>query len=104
MASIGMSELKKGLKIQVEGIQYKIVEYQNVKTGKGATFIRAKIKSFINGKTIEKTFHAGDKCETQDLQQKKMQFLYDDGELLQFMNVDTYEQEGLTYEQVGEAK
>ena len=49
MASIGMSELKKGLKIQVEGIPYKIVEYQHVKPGKGAAFVRAKIKSFING-------------------------------------------------------
>ena len=84
--AIGMSELKKGLKIEVEGIPYKIVEYQHVKPGKGAAFVRAKIKSFLNGKTIEKTFHAGDKCETPNLQQKQMQFLYDDGELLQFMD------------------
>lgn len=101
--AIGMSELKKGLKIEVEGIPYKIVEYQHVKPGKGAAFVRAKIKSFLNGKTIEKTFHAGDKCETPNLQQKQMQFLYDDGELLQFMDTATYEQEGLTYEQVGDA-
>ena len=88
--AIGMSELKKGLKIEVEGIPYKIVEYQHVKPGKGAAFVRAKIKSFLNGKTIEKTFHAGDKCETPNLQQKQMQFLYDDGELLQFMDTATY--------------
>ena len=55
--AIGMSELKKGLKIEVDGIPYKIVEYQHVKPGKGAAFVRAKIKSFLNGKTIEKTFH-----------------------------------------------
>ena len=103
MASIGMSDLKKGLKIEVDGVPYKIVEYQHVKPGKGAAFVRCKIKSFLNGKVIEKTFHAGDKCEVPNLVQKKMQFLYDDGELLQFMDVDTYEQEGLTYEQVGEA-
>ena len=101
--AIGMSELKKGLKIEVEGIPYKIVEYQHVKPGKGAAFVRAKIKSFLNGKTIEKTFHVGDKCETPNLQQKQMQFLYDDGELLQFMDTSNYEQEGLTYEQVGDA-
>lgn len=101
--AIGMSELKKGLKIEVDGVPYKIVEYQHVKPGKGAAFVRCKIKSFLNGKVIEKTFHAGDKCETPNLVQKKMQFLYDDGELLQFMDVDTYEQEGLTYDQVGEA-
>jgi len=103
MASIGMSDLKKGLKIEIDGTPYKITEYQHVKPGKGAAFVRCKIKSFLNGKVIEKTFHAGDKCETPNLVQKKMQFLYDDGELLQFMNVDNYEQEGLTYEQVGEA-
>ena len=57
--AIGMSELKKGLKIEVEGIPYKIVEYQHVKPGKGAAFVRCKIKSFLNGKVIEKTFHAG---------------------------------------------
>ena len=101
--AIGMSELKKGLKIEVEGIPYKIVEYQHVKPGKGAAFVRAKIKSFLNGKTIEKAFQAGEKCETPSLQQKQMQFLYDDGELLQFMDTATYEQEGLTYEQVGDA-
>ncbi len=101
--AIGMSELKKGLKIEVDGVPYKITEYQHVKPGKGAAFVRAKIKSFINGKVIERTFHAGDKCEAPNLQQKQMQFLYDDGELLQFMDNDTYEQEGLTYDQVGEA-
>ena len=58
--AIGMSELKKGLKIEVEGIPYKIVEYQHVKPGKGAAFVRAKIKSFLNGFTIQKTFHAAD--------------------------------------------
>jgi len=103
MASISMSDLKKGLKIEIDGTPYKITEYQHVKPGKGAAFVRCKIKSFLNGKVIEKTFHAGDKCETPNLVQKKMQFLYDDGELLQFMDVDNYEQEGLTYEQVGEA-
>jgi len=103
MASIGMSDLKKGLKIEIDGTPYKITEYQHVKPGKGAAFVRCKIKSFLNGKVIEKTFHAGDKCETPNLVQKKMQFLYDDGELLQFMDINNYEQEGLTYEQVGEA-
>ena len=55
--AIGMSELKKGLKIEVDGVPYKITEYQHVKPGKGAAFVRCKIKSFLNGKVIEKTFH-----------------------------------------------
>ena len=102
--AIGMSELKKGMKIEIEGVPYRITEYQHVKPGKGAAFVRCKIRNFLNGKTIERTFHAGDKCETPDLEQKTMQFLYDDGEMLQFMDNDTYDQIGLTYEQVGETE
>jgi elongation factor P len=103
MATYSMGDLKKGLKIELGGIPYKIVEYQHVKPGKGAAFVRVKIKSFVNGKVIEKTFHAGDKCEKPDLVQKTMQYLYDDGDMLQFMDNETYEQIGLTKEQVGDA-
>ena len=101
--AIGMSELKKGLKIEIEGIPYKITEYQHVKPGKGAAFVRCKIKSFLNGKVIEKTFHAGDKCEEPNIENKEMQFLYHDGEMFQFMDNNTYEQVGLTDDQVGDA-
>lgn len=103
MATIGMGDLKKGLKIELNGVPYKIVEYQHVKPGKGAAFVRVKIKSYANGKVIEKTFHAGDKCEKPDLADKTMQYLYDDGEFYQFMDTETYEQIGLTHEQVGDA-
>lgn len=103
MATVGMGDLKKGLKIELNGVPYKIVEYQHVKPGKGAAFVRCKIKSYANGKVIEKTFHAGDKCEKPDLQDKTMQYLYDDGEMLQFMDTVTYDQIGLTYDQVGDA-
>jgi len=102
MATVGMGDLKKGLKIELNGIPYKIVEYQHVKPGKGAAFVRCKIKSYANGKVIEKTFHAGDKCEKPDLEDKTMQYLYDDGEMLQFMDTVTYDQIGLTYDQVGD--
>jgi elongation factor P len=102
--ALGMSELKKGLKIELEGVPYRITEYQHVKPGKGAAFVRCKIRNFLNGKTIEKTFHAGDKFEVPDLKQATMQYLYDDGEMLQFMDTATYEQIGLTYDQVGETE
>ncbi|NWF66906.1 MAG: elongation factor P [Campylobacterales bacterium] len=97
-----MGDLKKGLKIEIDGVPYKITEYQHVKPGKGAAFVRTKIKSYLNGKVIEKTFHAGDKCDEPKLEEKEMQFLYDDGEYLQFMDNTTYEQIALTHEQVGE--
>ena len=100
--ALGMGDLKKGIKIELDGIPYRIMDYAHVKPGKGAAFVRCKIRNFLNGKTIEKTFHAGDKFSNPDLRQKTMQFLYDDGESLQFMDVDTYDQIGLTYDQVGE--
>jgi elongation factor P len=103
MATISMSDLKKGLKIELNGIPYKIVEYQHVKPGKGAAFVRCKIKSYINSKVVEKTFHAGDKCEKPDLVQKTMQYLYDDGSMHQFMDTTTYDQVALTYDQVGDS-
>lgn len=97
-----MGDLKKGLKIEIDKIPYKIVEYQHVKPGKGAAFVRAKIKSFIDGKVIEKTFHAGDKCEAPNLEEKTMQYLYHDGDGLQFMDTQNYEQIMLSDDQVGE--
>jgi len=100
----GMSDLKKGLKIEIDKVPFRITEYQHVKPGKGAAFVRTKIKNLITGKVIEKTFHAGDKCSEPNLEYKIMQYLYDDGELLQFMDTETYEQIGLTYENVGETK
>lgn len=103
MATYSMGDLKKGLKIELNGVPYKIVEYQHVKPGKGAAFVRVKIKSYTNGKVIEKTFHAGDKCESPDLEDKTMQYLYDDGEFMQFMDSVTYDQIGLSREQVGDA-
>ncbi len=104
MATYSMGDLKKGLKIELNGIPYKIVEYQHVKPGKGAAFVRVKIKSYMNGKVVEKTFHAGDKCEQPNLEQKQMQYLYDDGDFFQFMDTTSYEQIGLSHEDVGEVE
>lgn len=97
-----MSDLKKGLKIEMDKVPYKIVEYQHVKPGKGAAFVRAKVKSYLDGRVIEKTFHAGDKCEKPDLVEKTMQYLYHDGEMYQFMDTESYEQIGLSEDQVGD--
>jgi len=104
MATISMSDLKKGLRIELDGIPYRITEYQHVKPGKGAAFVRTKIKSLINGRVIEKTFHAGDKAEIPNLEQKTMQYLYNDGEFYQFMDTTSFEQIGLTEDQVAEVK
>ncbi len=102
MATIGMGDIKKGTRLEIDGNPYKVIEFQHVKPGKGAAFVRIKIRNLSSGKVIEKTVHAGDKFDVPDLQQRKMQYLYDDGEFLQFMDSETFEQIALTHEQVGE--
>lgn len=102
MATVGMGDIKKGVRLEIDGNPYKVIEFQHVKPGKGAAFVRCKIKHLSSGKVIEKTIHAGDKFEVPALEQKTMQYLYDDGEYLQFMDNETFEQIGLTREQVGE--
>jgi elongation factor P len=104
MATIGMGDIKKNVRLTISDVPYKVVEFQHVKPGKGAAFVRMKIKSFLNGKVIEKTVHAGDKFEVPEITYKTMQYLYDDGDMLQFMDNETYDQMGLTYEQCEDAK
>jgi elongation factor P len=102
MATVGMGDIKKGVRLELDGNPYKVIEFQHVKPGKGAAFVRIKIRNLSSGKVIEKTVHAGDKFEVPNLEQKKMQYLYDDGDFLQFMDMETYDQIGLTKEQVGD--
>ncbi len=103
MAVVSMSDIKKNVRLEISGVPYKVVEFQHVKPGKGAAFVRMKVKSFINGKVIEKTVHAGDKFEVPEITYTTMQFLYDDGEAYQFMNNETFDQIGLSYEQCDDA-
>ncbi|MGZ5208405.1 MAG: elongation factor P [Sulfuricurvum sp.] len=103
MATIGMGDIKKGVRLEITGVPYRVVDFQHVKPGKGAAFVRCKVKSFLNGKVVEKTIHAGDKFEVPNIEHKTMQYLYDDGEMLQFMDTDNFEQLGLTYEQCEDA-
>jgi elongation factor P len=103
MATIGMGDIKKNVRLIIGDVPYKVIEFQHVKPGKGAAFVRMKIKSFLNGKVIEKTVHAGDKFEVPEITYKTMQYLYDDGDMYQFMDNETYEQMGLTHEQCEDA-
>ena len=103
MATVGMSDIKKNVRLIVGEVPYKIVEFQHVKPGKGAAFVRMKMKSFLNGRVVEKTVHAGDKFEVPIIDFKTMQYLYDDGEMYQFMDNETYDQLGLTYDQCDDA-
>jgi len=98
------SKIRKGLKIEMEGEVYVVVDFLHVKPGKGGAFIRTKLKSLSRGAVIDKTFRSGEKVEKPDLEEKKMQFLYSADQQYCFMDTETYEQTFLTPEQLGESR
>lgn len=98
------SEIRKGLKIEIEGEVYVVVDFLHVKPGKGGAFVRTKLKSLSRGAVIDKTFRSGEKLGRPDLEEKKMQFLYSEDQHYCFMDTETYEQTLLTKEQLGESK
>lgn len=98
------SEIRKGLKIEMEGEVYAVVDFLHVKPGKGGAFIRTKLKSLSRGAVVEKTFRSGEKLGRPDLEEKKMQFLYSADQQYCFMDTETYEQTFLTSEQLGESR
>jgi elongation factor P len=98
------AEFKKGLKIEIDGIPYIIVDFQHVKPGKGGAFVRTKLKNLLNGRVVDQTFRSGEKVEKPDLMEREMQYLYREGDRYCMMDNETYEQIMLTEEQVGEAR
>jgi len=98
------SDLRKGLKIIIDGQPYIITDFQFSKPGKGQALYRCKLKNMITGYTIDRTYRSGDKFEPANLEERKMQYLYNDGEGYHFMDTKTYDQITLTEENVGEAK
>ena len=86
------TDFKKGLKIEVEGTPYEIVEFQHFKPGKGGAMIRTKLRNFLNGRTQDITFRSGEKVGRPDLEVREMQFLYREGTDLIFMDLTSYEQ------------
>ncbi len=89
---ISAGDFRNGVTFEMEGSVYKIVEFQHVKPGKGAAFVRTKIKNVITGAVLEKTFNPTDKMPKAQIEKQEMQFLYNDGDLYYFMNTETYEQ------------
>jgi len=99
---VSTAEFKKGLKIEIEGKPYLIVDFQHVKPGKGGAFVRTKLKNMVNGKVTDQTFRSGEKVERPDMEEKEMQYLYREGDIFVFMDNATYDQVYLSREQVGE--
>ncbi|MCR4956475.1 MAG: elongation factor P [Lachnospiraceae bacterium] len=100
---ISAGDFKNGLTIEYESSVYQIIDFQHVKPGKGAAFVRTKLKDIKNGGVIEKSFRPTEKFPAARIDRIDMQYLYNDGDLYYFMNNETYEQIGLNAESVGDA-
>jgi elongation factor P len=97
------SDLRKGLKIEIDGEPYIIVQFDFVKPGKGRALYKCKLKNMLTGTQFDRTFRSGDKFNEANLEELEMEYLYTDGDQYCFMNTSTYDQEFLTLEQVGDA-
>src|SRR3989344_6434914 len=98
------SEFRKGLKIELDGQPYIIVDFQHVSPGKGSAFTRTKMKNLLTTNTIERTFKSNEKVGVPDIVEKKMQYMYNDSEGFHFMDTTNYDQIALNEEQVGDRK
>ena len=89
---ISVNDFKNGLTIEVDGNLWRVIEFLHVKPGKGSAFVRSKLKNLRTGAVQEKTFRAGEKVKKAQIDNKKMQYLYDSGEAHVFMDMETFEQ------------
>ena len=97
------SDLRKGLKIEIDGEPHVLVQFEFSKPGKGQALYRCKLKNMITGAQFDRTYRSGDKFNKADLEEQEMEYLYSDASGYCFMNTKTYEQEFLTTDQVGDA-
>ena len=104
MASYNTSDLKKGLKVLIDGDPYQITECNFVKPGKGQALYRLRLKNLLRGTNLERTYKSGDSLEAADVRDEELQFLYRDGDNYVFMDPSTFEQPSLTGDQVGDTK
>jgi elongation factor P len=99
---VSAGDFRNGLTIEVEGNVYQVIEFQHVKPGKGAAFVRTKLKNIKSGGVVEKTFRPTEKCPQAHIDRADMQYLYKD-DMYHFMNTETYDQIDMTADQVGDA-
>lgn len=100
---ISTNDFRTGLTIELDGEVCQVIEFQHVKPGKGAAFVRSKLKNLRTGAVVEKTFNAGEKIPKARVERKEVQYLYNDGAGYNFMDMETFDQVALTPEQLGEA-
>jgi elongation factor P len=97
-------DLKKGVKIEIDGEPYALVQFEFVKPGKGQALYKCKLKNMVTGVQFDRTFRSGEKFKQPDLEEQEMEYLYAEGNQFCFMNMTTYVQEYLTQEQLADAK
>ena len=100
---ISAGDFRNGITIELEGNVFQIIEFQHVKPGKGAAFVRTKLKNIKNGGVVEKTFRPTEKCPQARIDRKDMQYLYADGDMYNFMDAETCEQIALSKDEIGDA-
>lgn len=100
---VSAGDFRNGLTIELDNAVYQVIEFQHVKPGKGAAFVRTKLRNIKSGGVVEKTFRPTEKCAQAHIERSEMQYLYTDGELYHFMDTTTYDQIALSAEQIGDA-
>ena len=100
---ISAGDFRNGITIEMDGQVVQIIEFQHVKPGKGAAFVRTKLRNVINGGVTDKTFRPTEKFPAARIDRVDMQYLYDDGEMYNFMNNETFEQIALSHEQIADS-
>ena len=98
------SDLRKGLKIEIDGDPYVVVQFEFVKPGKGQALYKCRLKNMITGAQFDKTYRSGEKFKEANLEEVQMEYLYFDGNTYCFMNSSNYEQDFLSEEQLGDAR
>ncbi|WP_405322542.1 elongation factor P [Frisingicoccus sp.] len=99
---VSAGDVRNGLTIEYDGNVYQVIEFQHVKPGKGAAFVRTKLKNIKSGGVIEKSFRPTEKFPQAHIERQEMQYLYSDGDFYNFMNTETYDQIALTEDQIGD--
>lgn len=101
---ISTNDFKTGVSVEIDGDAFVVVDFQHVKPGKGAAFVRAKLRNVSSGGVVERTFNAGEKLTKAHLDRREMEYLYHDGEYYVFMDTENYEQTLLSEEQISDSK
>ena len=100
---VSAGDFRNGITIEMDNNVYQIIEFQHVKPGKGAAFVRTKLKNIKSGGVVEKTFRPTEKYPQAHIERSEMQYLYSDGELFHFMNVDTFDQIAMNEDSIGDS-